>query len=71
MFLVLALQRRLLIHQPRNCIEVIDDEYEFSLTRWEVPLKGLASRGLEQELDFDRVVRKLDLSRLGSVKYAS
>ena len=31
-----ALQSRLLIHQLRNRIEVIDDEYEFSLTRWDL-----------------------------------
>ena len=37
---VQALRRRLLIHQLRICIEVFDSEYEFSLTRWEVPLKG-------------------------------
>ena len=35
-----ALHRRLLIHQPQTCIEVFNNEYEFSLTRWEVPLEG-------------------------------
>ena len=65
-----ALRRRLLIHQPQICIEVFDDEYEFSLTRWEVPLKGYASRGLKQELDLHRLVRKLDLPRVCSVNYA-
>ena len=34
-----ALHRRLLIHQPQTCIEVFNNEYEFSLTRWEVPLE--------------------------------
>ena len=35
-----ALHRRLLFHQTQICIEVFDDEYEFSLTRWEVLLKA-------------------------------
>ena len=39
--LVHSLRRHLLIHQPQIRTEVIDDEDEFNLTRWEVPLKGL------------------------------
>ena len=38
-----ALRRRLLIHQPQLCIEVFDDEYEFSLKKRPSALKGWAS----------------------------
>ena len=34
---------------PRICIEVFDEEYEFSLTRWKVPVKGYLLRNLPQQ----------------------
>ena len=36
-----ARHRRLLIHQPQTCIEVLNDEYEFSLPRRGSPFKEL------------------------------
>ena len=41
LFLVHALQRRLLFHQTQISTEAIDDEYKYSLPRRGSPFKGL------------------------------
>ena len=43
LFLVHALQRRLLFHQTQVSTEAIDDEYKYSLPRRGSPFKGLAT----------------------------
>ena len=63
LFLVHALQRRLLLHQLRIRTEAFDDEYKYVLTELGSPFKGLGFFGmnLEQEfVDFTRRKRYLE-----------
>jgi hypothetical protein len=46
LFLVHALQRRLLFHQPRFSTEDFDDEYKYVLTKRGSPFKGLGRMAL-------------------------